>query len=287
MYEKLSKKIGLPVEMVRRAMWNLEHKARGLLRPNGLYLHRMETRMEAQIQELLDKQLEYVVRHAAELSFFKQKGIRRVDTKALDTELRDLTYNLPHKKEIADTMKRYSALVMLKGAQSRINKLRLGQFGINFNLTNTRAVQFLNGLTNLHLSDKQGSITRTTKNGIIKVISEGAQEGLSYGEMAKRIRDLGEAGIFSPARSQLIATRTIAEGYEFGNREPMKEAQDKGLRVQKSWVTVGDDKVTPECAANEDEEWLEMDEAHSSGDQNPPRLENPRCRCSEAYRVID
>ena len=275
MYENLAKKIGLPVEQVRKAMWNLEHKARGLLRPNGLYLHRMETRMEKQMKQLLDKQLEYVVRHTAELSVFQQKGIRRVDTKALDNELRDLTYNLPHKKEMVSTMARYSSLVMLKGANARINKLRLAKFGISFDLTNHNAVNFLSGLTTLHLSDKDGSITRTTKNGIIKVISEGVQEGLSYGEMATRIRELGDAGVFSAARAQTIATNTIAEGYEFGNREPMVDAQDKGLRVQKSWVTVGDDKVTEECAANEEEEWLELDEAHDSGDQNPPRLGNP------------
>lgn len=287
MYETLSKKIGLPVETVRKAMWNLEHKARGLLRPNGLFLHRMEARCEKQLQVLLDKQLEYVLRHTAELSAFKQKGIRRIDTKALDTELRDLTNNLPHTKEIVYTMARYSSVVMLKGANSRIQKLKLGQFGISFNLTNNPAKQFLSGLTTLHLSDREGSITRTTKSGIIKVISDGVQEGLSYGDMAKRITALGEAGVFSPARAQLIATRTVGEGYEFGNRQPMNEARDKGLRVQKSWITVGDEKVTDECAANEEEEWLELEEAHSSGDQNPPRLGNPRCRCTEGYRVLD
>ena len=274
----------MPVEEARAGLWRLEHKA--ARRPNGKYLNRMERRMAKEIHGLLMKQLEYVLRHAAALTVFK-KGIRRVARKELDTELADLTRNLPHAKALAQNMARYGALVMLKGARSRIQKLKLGQFGISFDLSNRHAVDWLSGITNLHLSTQNGSITRTTQDGIIKVITQGAQEGLTYGEMSKRIQALGDAGLFSPARAELIATRTIAEGYEFGNRQPVNEAKERGLRVQKLWQTVEDEKVTPECEANQEEGWLELDEGHASGEQNPPRLGNPRCRCSEAYRVLD
>lgn len=287
MLQRIADKLGLPVQTVRSSLYALERKARGILRENGLYLYRMEKRLEKETKGILNKQLAYVLKHAKELTAFKEKGIRVVQRKALYDELRDLTYNLPHKKDMVNALARYSALVMLKGARTRIDKLKLAEFGISFDLSNTVARDFISGLTTLHLSDRNGSITRTTKDGIIKVISQSVNEGLGYNDTAKRIMALGEEGVFSRARAQLISTHTTAQAYEFGNREPMKEAQQKGLRVQKFWQTVEDDKVTPECEANQKEDWLELEEAHSSGDQNPPRIGNPRCRCSEAYRVLD
>lgn len=286
MYKRISKKIGIPLDVMRRGIWNLEHKAKGILRPNGLYLYRMEKRMEKSVHGLLLKQMDYVLRHTAELSFFKEKGIRIV-TKALDNEINDMLYNLPHRKDIAQTMRSYTGIVMLKGANTRIQKMKLGQFGITFNLTNHRAIQYLDGLTTLHLSERNGSINKTTKEGILKVISNGIRDGNSYNEIAKRIQSLSDEGIFSPARAQLIATNTLAKGYEFGNKAPMQEVKDRGMRVQKSWITVGDDKVTPECAANEAQGWLDFDEKHASGDSEPPRSGNPRCRCSEGYQIFD
>jgi hypothetical protein len=286
MYEKLAERIGIPVEEVRAAMWELERKARGITRPMGVYRHRMETRLENKLLTLLHKQQDYVLKHLQALSIFKQKGIRVIQRKELINDLNDLMRNLPHRKDIAQQIYDHGALVTMKAGQRSVKDYGLAKLGIEWDLGHPAAVSFLRDMSYLHLSQRAGSIDATTQNAIRDIIMNGAQAGQTYTEMAGAIRALDET-IFSRTRAQLIATNTLGKAYEFGNREPLREAHDRGNNVEKLWQTVEDDKVTEECAANEDEGWIPFEQAHKSGDQQPLRSGNPRCRCTELYRILE
>lgn len=286
MYENLAKRLGIPVEEVRAAMWELERKARGILRPMGVYRHKMETRLENRLYTLLGKQQDYILKHLPELSIFKQKGVRVIEKKALINDLNDLMRNLPHRKAIAENIYDHGALVTMKAGARSVKDYGLAKLGIEWDLGHPAAVAFLRDMSYLHLSERAGSINAHTNDTIRSIITEGAQAGQTYTEMAAAIRAL-DSTLFSRSRAQLIATNTMGRAYEFGNREPLREAHERGNNVEKSWATVNDDKVTEECAANEEEGWIPFEQAHKSGDQNPLRSGNPRCRCTELYRVLD
>jgi hypothetical protein len=59
------------------------------------------------------------------------------------------------------------------------------------------------------LSNRDGSITLTTKDTIREIIAHGINEGSTYQEVAQQIVQQTDSGIFSPQRAQLIAVREI------------------------------------------------------------------------------
>jgi hypothetical protein len=275
--------IGLPVETVRRAVWWAEYKAAALRRNDGRFLARMEQRLQAKVLAGLEKQRAHVMACLANLSVFRAKGVHRVERKALDDELKRLLDGLPS-EEIAASLVAAAGLAMLKGARTRIKKNGLAKLGIAFDLANQRAVQYLSGLRSLHLSDRQGSIDKYTKERIVAIIHEGVASGSTYTEMGKLIQDQGDEGVFSPARAQGIAVYETGQAYEYGNRVPMMEAEQRtGDKVLHHWITGGDDKVTEECAANEDQGWIPIEVPFKSGHDNPPRYPNVNCRCTTGY----
>lgn len=221
-----------------------------------------------------------------DLSVFRQKGIRRIERKILDDELNVMMRDLPYAETLAADISESAGIVMMKGARTSIATYKLGSVGISFNLANINAVRYMESLTGLILSDRNGSISKTTKDRIIETIRRGVSEGLSYNQMAREIEAFGEAGVFSRARAQMIATNEIGKAYEFGNYVPVDEySQRTGKQVKKYWRTQGDDKVTPECIANEEHGSILLDEVFPSGDKTAPRSSHPRCRCSTQYDI--
>jgi len=290
MYDDAAALLGLPVETVKSGLWFLEHRASVIERKqNGLFIVTNEKRLENRIVRIFEKQQKYVIDSMRDLSSFNQKGIRRIEKKILSDELNDMMKNLPEVDTLAADLVELAGIVMMKGARTAIATYKLGSIGISFNLANINAVRYMEALSGLHLSDRQGSISKTTKDRIIDTISRGVSEGLSYNQMAREIEGFGEAGVFSRARATMIATNEIGKAYEFGNYVPVNEySQRTGKTVRKYWRTQGDDKVTQECAANEDANGghgLLLEEAFPSGDKTAPRASNPRCRCSTQYDI--
>lgn len=66
----------------------------------------------------------------------------------------------------------------------------------------------------------------------------------------------------------------------------MKHLQNAGLEMEKSWLTVGDSRVSEGCAANAAAGWIGLEEEFPSDGtydrQRPPRF--PGCRCDILYR---
>ena len=133
------------------------------------------------------------------------------------------------------------------------------------------------------------TIDETTRRTVAAIIGRGEADGLSYSDIARRIvKRFDEFGDPAPQkhirnRAELIATYELGQAYESAGRQTMNRLSAKGIPMEKSWLTVGDDRVSALCRSNQDEGWIPLDEAHQSGHQQP--CGHPACRCCELYQV--
>jgi len=240
-------------------------------RPNGRNLRRREKRLERIVQGHLDEQAEFIARKAKPL----------FNGKALGDDIDKIFDDLDDSILIEDILTEASA-AMLFGATYRIRKNRLGTLGIAFDLGHPDAVQYLEQQRPLVLS----KMKQTTKDEIKPLLIEAAKTGESPNSVAKKI---GEAFSFSKSRSIMIAVNEIGTAYEYGNWVPMVDAQKQGHEVLKGWLTVGDNRVTPQCKDYQTMGFIPLDDNFVSGtgttDQTAPRASNPRCRCTTLYEV--
>ena len=267
-------------------VFSLERNAILSKRPDGKFILRNERRLIADLKRIWTKQMNYIVEKLKNVSAFKQEK-NEIETNALEDEVNRIVNNLPFKTDLAETVVLYMSVAMEKGGKTTVKKLNLGKFGVSFSLQNKKAIEFLNAKKTLELSNFRGNIDATTKSNISRILLDAAKSGQSYQKTAQLIMEQGKAGVFSPARGQLIATREIGVAYEKGNNIPIREfqANNPDRKAMKFWQTVEDDRVTEECAANEDGGWLPIDEAFDSGDDTAPRDGNPRCRCHTQYEI--
>jgi len=84
------------------------------------------------------------------------------------------------------------------------------------------------------------------------------------------------------ARAERIARTELCFAFEFGQMESIRQIQEAGLvsDVQKEWMTAGDDRMCPDCAAL-DGETVGLDEEFSGGVKVPPL--HSGCRCDVGY----
>jgi SPP1 gp7 family putative phage head morphogenesis protein len=180
-----------------------------------------------------------------------------------------------------DPLEATAAAGLTAGAANVIGDLDLA---ITFNLANPRAVQYINQ----HGAQNVRGINDTTRSYLQTVISQGVDEGWSYQRMAKAIKDrYAEFAVGVPqqhirSRAELIAVTEAGNAYESGSAIVVRDLQDAGLRMEKSWLTVGDARVDPHCADNQAQGWIPFEEAFSDGSMQP--LSHPACRCTCLYR---
>lgn len=267
----------------KRALFWLEFKANAMRRPNARFLAKNEKRLENTLKRSLNVQKKYVLDHLKDIPALNQKGVRVIEKKGLIDDVGRMLDGMPNKKNMVNDMEQYGGVVMLKAGKSTVKKFKLSEFGIDFALSNSAAVRYMQDLHDLHLSNRYGSISNTTKQDVLSAITDSVLKGDTYSQVAKRIEGMGEEGVFSAARAQRIAVNEIAKAYGFGNRQPLQEYKTRtGRQVWKAWITVGDDLVSEICQENEKQGYILFDEAFASGDMNEPSHIN--CRCSVAYK---
>lgn len=111
-------------------------------------------------------------------------------------------------------------------------------------------------MRDLHLSDRDGSISRTTKSELQKIIADGVQEGLSYSSIASQIRET-DPFVFSKSRAELIAVNEVGRAYGFGTHEPSRVlVEDEGYTMEKKWNSSHDDRVRKTHAENASAGWI-------------------------------
>ena len=279
----------LTQEKIARARAYIEHKAGALKQNDSKARRTFERRLENRLVRRFKQQLAWIVTEAEKLPFLQPaKGIKRLERKTAQQEAEDLANRLPFHEEVTDEIINISKQSYKRGAKSIYVKMDMGKSGIDFSLVNQPAVEYLAKLKDLHLSEARGSIKRETKKRIIKLLTDAAESGASYQETARKIREQGDAGVFSRSRAELIATNNVGHAYGVGSKEMIDQYRaETGALLQKYWITVQDSSVTEECRANEAMGWIGIDEHFKSGDSFAPRESNPRCRCDTGYRQVD
>jgi len=175
---------------------------------------------------------------------------------------------------------------LLAAGTSMARDLRAGEIIGSFDLKNPRAVAYLRE----HGAALVTRINETTREEIKRIVTQGVDEGWSYDRMAKEItKRFEEFAIGKPqqhirSRAHLVAVTEAGEAYEAGNWIVAQDLRDAGVEMEKYWSTMGDDRVSAGCQANQADGWIPIDQEHSSGHMHPLRF--PGCRCDELFQRV-
>jgi len=158
--------------------------------------------------------------------------------------------------------------------------------GTNFNLGNPKIIQHIEQFFTRRIRN----ITERTREGVVKAIQEGLDEGESPMELASRIEKLP---MFNTARALKIAQTEVVGAYNLGGHEAFKEAGTP----RKSWLSSADELTRESHLDAEtryakdpiriDEDFLLVDnekgtetELRFPGDPSGAPHETINCRCS-------
>lgn len=152
--------------------------------------------------------------------------------------------------------------IMEEGAKESIQRyldfLPQG-YALTFDIPGTPAAEYMQNLEDLYLSTRDGSILKTTRDELRRIIATGLESGQSYGEIAKQIQET-DPYVFSKFRAKLIAVNEVGRAYGWANHEPARVLQADGYTLQKEWTTSHDDKVRENHTANESAGPIGLDE---------------------------
>lgn len=154
-----------------------------------------------------------------------------------------------------------------------------------FNVDTEPAVRYLRNLENLHLSERDWSIFKTTKKEILTLLAEWVKSWKSYTQIWEEIQNINPF-VFSEERAKLIAIQETWQAYWWANYEPAREMVRKGYVMEKKWVTSHDWKVRDTHHLNETQGWIPLDNPWSwTWDMYAPSKDF-RCRCTSSTRII-
>ena len=156
-------------------------------------------------------------------------------------------------------------------------KRELGKAGIPFSdedvLTLFRAPVHADSLALLYsrqFNDLQG-ITRATSQKIGRVLTEGLATGQGPEAMARAMRK--EVSNIGMVRSRTLARTETINAHATATLNRYEEVGVTGVNVRAEFLTAGDDRVCPDCAALETGEAIPIDEARGVIPVHPA------CRC--------
>jgi len=173
------------------------------------------------------------------------------------------------------------------GPIKRFAKFLPEWYAIRFDIDSSPAVKYLTDMRELHLSQRQGSISKTTLAELKDIIAKWVDEWLSYTQVAKQIRET-DPFVFSKSRSKLIAVNEIGRAYWFWSFEPSRVlAEEEWYIMEKLWQTSHDDKVRKRHTMNESAGWIPLkNQFPGTWDQYAPSTIDIRCRCTSTTRIV-
>ena len=124
------------------------------------------------------------------------------------------------------------------------------------------------------LSKLTGGLDKTSIERLQDALATAWDKGGDYGSMVKAVNDTFED--FSTTRAELIAQTEANDAYSDARQQIATEA---GLD-EKRWDPDGE--ACPECQANADQGWIDIDDDFESGDDAPTA--HPGCDCGCDYR---
>ena len=119
----------------------------------------------------------------------------------------------------------------------------------------------------------------TTRRAIVAIVRNALTNGTPYtaveGALIQRFEALRQ---YQPqkhirTRARLIAVTETGQAYERGKQSTVHRAEAAGVRFEKAWITVGDDRVSRDCQRNEAAGWIPEADRFPSGAMRP--LEHP------------
>ena len=133
-------------------------------------------------------------------------------------------------------------------------------------------------------AERIAGIDDTTLGLLRTLIEQAIGEEWAYTKLASAIRTLfRDFGRAVPQRhlrdrAELIAVTEIGQAYIDGQLDNAQRLVDRGAQIEKSWLTVGDDRVSDGCRFNADQGWIPLAQTFRSGHAAPLRF--PGCRCA-------
>lgn len=131
-------------------------------------------------------------------------------------------------------------------------------------------------------------IDALTRARINKVISDGVAAGDSSAVMAAKIRAFGKE-MSTPARQRhikdradLIAVTELAQAYERGAQMGADYLQKQGIKLEKRWLALNDNRVDQLCRDAMNRGWVPEDTVYGGITTVPPM--HPACRCAVSRR---
>lgn len=127
-------------------------------------------------------------------------------------------------------------------------------------------------------------IDATTRDLVAALVDEAVRENWAYTKLAAGLRRLfADFGKAVPQRhlrdrAELIAVTEVGQAYTDGQMDLGRRREAAGVALEKSWLTVGDDRVSEGCIENQRQGWILFAQAFSSGHTSPLRF--PGCRCA-------
>lgn len=255
-----------------------------------------ERLLSARMMRTFDVQRRYVVEEMRSLPWADGSASKSFEVKSAESEIEALVNGLPGTTTTATQIAAVARAGYGRGSRDVFAYLEMGSYGVSFTLANAGAKRYLAQLKDLELSERNGSISATTKKKIRSVLRDMVNNGTTYDDAASRIMAMGREGTFSRDRAKLIATNQVGHAYCEGNREMVTQFErETGLSMEKDWQTVNDSAVTPECRHYQGMGWIPKSQAFTApserhgtvSDMRAPRYTNPRCRCVVRYRVSD
>ena len=132
--------------------------------------------------------------------------------------------------------------------------------------------------------ERIAGIDATTLELLRTLIEQAISEEWAYTKLAAAIRRLfKDFGRAVPQRhlrdrAELIAVTEIGQAYIDGQLDNAERLARGGASLEKSWLTVGDDRVSAGCRGNAGAGWIPLAQTFPSGHSGPLRF--PGCRCA-------
>ncbi len=141
----------------------------------------------------------------------------------------------------------------------------------SFSVLDDGAVRWMNN----RAAEMVTKINAETRQLLADTLARGARAGDSTATLAKRIRsEVASMANVTEGRAHLIATTELNNAMSEASLQTYTRLGVAG----KSWSTVGDDRVSEDCLANEADGIIPMENSFSAGKQRPPQ--HPGCRCT-------
>ena len=159
------------------------------------------------------------------------------------------------------------------------NQVGIGEGFVDFAIVNDRGAAWAADYS----FELVRGINNTTLTKLRKEIPKAIQEGLSIGDIRKKL-----APTFGPGRAELIGITETTRAAVEGERGFIKELNTLGIQTEAFWLTARDDKVDKLICAPLDGVKREQGiYSHPGGRSFTGAPAHPGCRCGEQHRLVE